>query len=80
MSILKIFIFILILSLFIYSKVNSYESQISVKYKKVYSIIKSVLKPILDVLNSIFKPYQIGNNLYIDTSQIILLILLLITL
>lgn len=80
MAILQLFSAILIVALFIFSKVNFYENKISIKYKKAYSIIESILKPILDFLKTVFKPFQIGENLFIDTSQIILLILLIIIL
>lgn len=80
MPFLQFFSAILIVALFIFSKVNSYENKISIKYKKAYSIIKSILNPILGFLKTLFKPFQIGENLFIDTSQIILLILLMIIL
>lgn len=78
MVILKILSGVLIVALFIYSKVNAHESKISIKYSKAYQLIKSILNPILNLLRKVFKPHQIGNGLFIDTSQIFLLVLLLI--
>lgn len=77
-SLLKVFATLMIVALFIYSKVNIHENLISQKFTKPYSIIKSILKPILDLLKKIFRPYQIGRGLSIDTSQICLLIILLL--
>ncbi len=78
MIIFKFLLAVLIVSLFIYSKVGSFENQISEKYLKIFTIIKSIFKPVLNFLKTLFKPYKIGVNLFIDTSQIVLLILLLI--
>ena len=71
---------VLILGLFLYSKLLPYENRLDKKFKKVFNFFDSLLKPILNFLKKIHKPYQVGVGLSVDMSQILLLILLLILL
>ena len=70
----------MILSLFIFSKLNAYEAQIYPKYSKTFGIIKLILSPILKGLGAFLKPFKIGNGLFLDVTQFVLLILLLLIL
>ncbi len=78
--IVKLLVSVLIVGLFLYSKLHVHESKLSPSFMKVYQPIKSLLLPILQFLNRFFKPYKIGHGLSIDVSQIVLLIALLIIL
>ncbi len=80
MVFLKLCAFLLVISLFIFSKLHAYEARILPKYKKGFGYITSVLKPILNAFSQFFKPHQVGNGISIDTTQFVLLILLLLIL
>ncbi len=70
----------MIVALFIYSKVQIYELKMFPKYQKTFATIKSFVKPLLSMLGNFVKPFKIGNGLFIDATQFILLILLLLIL
>ncbi|QHI37705.1 hypothetical protein IMCC3317_30860 [Kordia antarctica] len=80
MILLKLFACFLIVSLFIFSKLQAYETRISPKYKTYFGMMTSILKPILNVFSKFFKPHKVGNGLALDTTQFVLLILLLLIL
>jgi hypothetical protein len=75
-----IFINILIVGLFLYSKLLPYKSRLTGKYLKTFSFFESLFNPLLNFLKRIAKPAQVGNGIAVDMSQIILLLLLLLTL
>jgi len=79
-NIIRVVAFLLILGLFIYSKLLPHESKLKPKWGKVFRIIKSIFQPILHLSNKFFHPYQVGYGISIDISQLILLIILLIIL
>ena len=74
---LKIFFNILIVGLFLYSKLLPYKEKLNGKYKGIFNFFNSIFSPLLNGLKSLVKPFQVGNGLFIDMTQIILLILLL---
>jgi uncharacterized membrane protein len=78
MIILKIFLNLLIVGLFLYSKLLPYKDKLNEKYKGVFSFFNSIFTPVLNGLKSLVKPFQVGQGLSVDMTQIILLILLLL--
>lgn len=68
---------ILIVGLFLYSKLLPYEDRLTGQYKQTFNFFKSIFKPVLSVFNGI-KPFQVGTGLSVDMTQIILLIILLV--
>lgn len=80
MIILKLVLEILIVGLFLYSKLTPYNDRLNVNHKKVYNFFNSIFKPILSFLSRFFKPFTVGVGLSVDMTQIVLLILLLIIL
>ena len=74
---LKIFFNILIVGLFLYSKLLPYKEKLNGQYKGIFNFFNSIFSPLLNGLKSLVKPFQVGNGLFIDMTQIILLILLL---
>jgi len=78
--ILPIVLNVFIIGLFLYSKLLPYKDKLNNKYKGVFEFFNSVFTPILNFLKKFIKPFQVGQGLSIDLTQIILLLLLLILL
>jgi len=70
---------VLILGLFLYFKLLPYHNRLAKKYQGIYKFLEKIFEPLLNLLNRVIKPLQIGQGLSIDLAQIALLILLLIT-
>jgi hypothetical protein len=77
---LYILINVLIVGLFLYSKLTPYKSRLTGKYLKAFNFFEGIFNPLLNFLKKFAKPAQVGNGLAVDMSQIILLLLLLLTL
>lgn len=71
---------ILIIGLFLYSKLLPYKDKLNSKYKGVFDFFNKIFTPIKSFLKRFIKPFQVGQGLVVDMTQIILLILLLIIL
>jgi hypothetical protein len=69
-----------ILSLFLYSKLLPYKSNIDNKYKGVFNFFDNIFTPIIIFLKKNIKPFQIGNHLHIDLSDFILFLFLILIL
>ncbi len=74
---LQLLVNTLIVGLFLYSKLLPYKANVSGQYKQVFDFFESIFKPALDGLRSFIKPFQVGQGLSVDMTQIVLLILLL---
>lgn len=75
-----IIINILIVGLFLYSKLTPHKARLDGKYLKIYNFFEKIFEPILNLLRSIAKPTQVGTGIAVDMSQILLLLLFLILL
>ena len=75
--IVHLIINILIIGLFLYSKLLPYEDRLTGQYKQTFSFFKSIFKPVLNLFSGI-KPFQVGTGLSVDMTQILLLIILLV--
>jgi hypothetical protein len=75
--ILHIIINILIIGLFLYSKLLPYKDRLTGQYKQVFDFFNSIFKPVLGIFSGI-KPFQVGTGLAVDMTQIFLLIILLV--
>ena len=80
MFFLHIFINVLILGLFLYSKLLPYKDRLDNRYKSVFNFFNSVLTPLLNLLKKVFNPFKVGQGLSVDMTQIILLVVFLILL
>jgi hypothetical protein len=69
---------IFIVGLFLYSKLLPYKDKLNNQYKGIFNFFNSVFTPILNFLKRFIKPFQIGQGLSVDLTQLILLILFLI--
>lgn len=76
--ILKIFINILIIGLFLYSKLLPYKDKLTNNFKSIFDFFNSVYTPILSFLKKYIKPFEVGTGLSVDMTQIILLLFLLL--
>lgn len=80
MYILKIFIQILIVGLFLYSKLLPYKEKLNLRYRGIFNFFDSIFSPLFNFLKTIVKPFQVGVGLAVDMTQIVLLIIFLMLL
>lgn len=71
---------LLIVGLFLYSKLLPYKDKLTGRYKTIFETFNSLFNPIFNLLKGAFKPFQVGIGLSVDMTQIILLFILLIIL
>lgn len=80
MQLIPIFINILIVGLFLYSKLLPYKDKLNPQYKNIFDFFNSLFSPIFIFLKNMVKPFQVGIGLSVDMSQIVLLIIFLMLL
>ena len=80
MYFVKIFIQILIIGLFLYSKLLPYKDKLNSQYRSIFDFFDSIFSPIFNFLKTIIKPFQVGVGLAVDMTQIVLLIIFLMLL
>jgi hypothetical protein len=68
---------VLILGLFLYSKLLPYKDKLNNQYRGIFNFFNAVFAPILSLLKRFIKPFQVGQGLLIDMTQIVLLVLLI---
>jgi uncharacterized protein YggT (Ycf19 family) len=75
---LKIFLNVLIVGLFLYSKLLPYKDKLNNKYSGLFNFFNSIFNPVLNGLRSAIKPFAVGQGLSVDMTQIVLLLILLL--
>lgn len=80
MYFVKIFIQILIVGLFLYSKLLPYKDKLNPQYRSIFDFFNSIFSPIFNFLKTMIKPFQVGVGLAVDMTQIVLLIIFLMLL
>ncbi len=81
MKLLIIFILnAFVIGLFLYSKLLPYKANLNNKYNGVFSFFNSVFNPVLNFLKKYIKPFQVGQGLSVDMTQIVLLSIFLLLL
>ena len=75
---IKLFAVVLIIGLFLYSKLLPHKAKLNNKYLSTFNFFQSIFNPILNVLKPIFKPLQVGTGLAVDSTQMVLFIVLLL--
>ncbi|HEX8462699.1 MAG TPA: hypothetical protein VF623_14770 [Segetibacter sp.] len=78
--ILRLLITILLIALFLYSKLLPYKSRIHPKFRQVFDFFDSIFSAVLNLLKKVFKPVMVGANLSFDLAQVVLFIILLLLL
>jgi hypothetical protein len=68
---------ILIIGLFLYSKLLPYRDKLNERYRKIFEFFNSLFGPLFNLLKGLFKPFQVGIGLSVDMTQIVLLLILL---
>ncbi len=76
----RLIIELLIIGLFLYSKLAPYKDRLAGQFKGIFEFFSNLFEPILRFLKKYLKPYQVGQGLLVDMSQVLLLVLLLILL
>lgn len=77
---MPILLSLLIVGLFLYSKLLPYKDKLNPQYKKIFDFFNSIFTPIFNFLKNLVKPFQVGIGLSVDMSQIVLLIIFLMLL
>lgn len=80
MHIIKFFIQILIVGLFLYSKLLPYKEKLNLRYRGIFNFFDSIFSPLFNFLKTMVKPFQVGVGLAVDMTQIVLLIIFLMLL
>lgn len=81
MKVLMLIIFNgLILGLFLYSKLLPYKDKLENRFKTIFNLFDAIFTPIFNFLRKYISPFQVGNGLSIDMTQILILIILLLLL
>lgn len=68
----------LIVGLFLFSKLTPYKDKLTGNFLKSFLLFESIFNPILNFLKRFIKPTQVGTGIAVDMSQIILLLILLL--
>ena len=61
---------ILIIGLFLYSKLLPYKDKLNPKYKSVFDFFNKIFTPILNFLKRFIKPFQVGQGLAVDMQPV----------
>ena len=77
---MPILLSLLIVGLFLYSKLLPYKDKLNPQYKKIFDFFNRIFSPIFNFLKNMVKPFQVGIGLYVDMSQIVLLMIFLMLL
>jgi hypothetical protein len=77
MILIPIILNILIIGLFLYSKLLPYKDKLNPQFKKIFDFFNSIFSPIFNFLKNMIKPFQVGNGLFVDMTQVVLLIIFL---
>ena len=78
MSVLQLLLSVLIVGLFLYSKLLPYKDRLKPGNRKVFDFFQSLFEPVLKLLRLKIKPYEVGQGLFVDVTQLILLLILLL--
>lgn len=76
--ILKIFINILIIGLFLYGKLVPHKDKLIHPFKGYFEFFEKIFLPIFVLIKTKVKPFQVGVGLAVDMTQIFVLIILLL--
>lgn len=71
---------ILIVGLFLYSKLLPHKDRLTGSYLSTFNLFDRLFTPVLNIFRRISKPVQVGNGLAVDMSHIFLILILLIVL
>lgn len=74
---IKIILDVLIVGLFLYSKLLPYKDRLVGQYKRIFDVSSKIFNPVFNGLKSIVKPVPVGAGLSVDMTQIVLLVVLL---
>jgi hypothetical protein len=75
--ILKFILIVLIVGLFLYSKLLPYKDKLDLKYQRIFNFFNSIYQPILSFLKGLIKPLKVGNGISVDMAQVVLLVILI---
>ena len=73
----KFLLDIMLVALILYSKVMPYSDRLSENNKKIYRAIDKFVAPISKILNKSLKATQIGDGLSLDSSHLLLMLILI---
>jgi len=68
---------IFVVGLFLYSKLLPYRDKLENQFKSAFDFFSRVFEPVLNFLKRFFTPFQVGQGIAVDMTQIVLLLILL---
>ena len=68
---------VMILGLFLYSKLLPYKDKLIHPYKGIFDFFNKIFSPVLDLLKRFISPFQVGRGLAVDMNQVVLLLIFL---
>ena len=77
MLIVIIFLNVLLVGLFLYSKLLPHKDLLNPQYKSIFDFFNTIFSPVLNFLKSVISPFTVGVGLSVDMTQIVLFIVLL---
>lgn len=78
MPIVNLILNILIVGLFVYSKLLPYKDKLDTHYRGAFDFLNSLFTPVFNLLKKVVKPFRVGQGLSVDMTQVILLIVFLL--
>ena len=76
--VLSLLLNVLVVGLFLYSKLLPHKDRLDSRYRGIFNFFNVVLTPVLNFMKKLVTPFQVGQGLSIDLTQLIVLIVLLI--
>ncbi len=76
--IIKVIFATLIIGLFLFSKLLPHKDKLDYRYKTLFDFFYNIFTPVLNGLKSFIQPFEVGQGLSIDMTQVVLVVLLLI--
>ena len=74
----RVILNLFIVGLFLYSKLLPYKDRLLGQYRTLFQFFESVFGPVTQMFRKFIKPVQVGQNLFVDLSQVVLLVLFLL--
>jgi hypothetical protein len=79
-KLVPIIVNVLIVGLFLYSKLLPYKDKLNPQYRKIFDFFSSIFSPIFNFFKNKIKPFQVGIGLSVDMTQLVLLVIFLMLL
>jgi len=76
-TVVQLFLNILLVGLFFFSKLMPHKDKIDPKYLGIYNFFQGIFLPLFRFLKPVSKTVVVGRNLSVDMTQVVLFVILL---